>query len=276
MTDKQIKLDGRCIPIEQAIKAGLISEKDIDVPSKRLDRIDKMEIDLANYERMERDIEKIIEPYQLDWELDCLSLPSAIQSILERKEQECEELKKIINEAKNSKLDLNSFFAIEAIVGEYQLELDQLKEQLEAYKMEADEGKEINAELKAENDKYSLFIEKLCDYAGLECDSEEQAMRTLSDLASQMNKARWIIDRYKQTLAETKEIAEPYQKDIDKICGNCRRYDGCHACCMDTLNNYEYRTGTTKACDKFIELKDFDINKLANQILQKISEVLND
>lgn len=77
---------------------------------------------------------------------------------------------------------------------------------------------------------------------------------------------------YKQTLTEIKEIAEPYQKDIDKICGNCRRYDGCHACCMDTLNNYEYRTGTTKACDKFIELKDFDINKLANQILQKISE----
>ena len=46
---------------------------------------------------------------------------------LKAKEQECEELKKIINEAKNSKLDLNSFFAIEATVGEYQLELDQLK-----------------------------------------------------------------------------------------------------------------------------------------------------
>ena len=69
-------------------------EKDIDVPSKRLDRIDKMEIDLANYEQMERDIEKIIEPYQLNWELDCLSLPTAIQSILERKEQEYEELKR--------------------------------------------------------------------------------------------------------------------------------------------------------------------------------------
>ena len=73
-------------------------EKDIDVPSKRLDRIDKMEIDLANYERMERDIEKIIEPYQLDWELDCLSLPSAIQNILERKEQECEDWKETLNE----------------------------------------------------------------------------------------------------------------------------------------------------------------------------------
>ena len=71
--------------------------------------------------------------------------------------------------------------------------------------------------LKAENDKYSLFIEKLCDYAGLECDDEEQAMRTLSDLASQMNKARWIIDRYKQTLTEIKEIAE--NREI--FCKNC-------------------------------------------------------
>ena len=50
-----------------------------------------------------------------------------LEEKLLRKEQECEELKKIINEAKNSKLDLNSFFAIEATVGEYQLELDQLK-----------------------------------------------------------------------------------------------------------------------------------------------------
>lgn len=77
-------------------------EKDIDVPSKRLDRIDKMEIDLANYEQMERDIEKIIEPYQLDWELDCLSLLSAIQSILERKEQECEQLKAELQKYKDN------------------------------------------------------------------------------------------------------------------------------------------------------------------------------
>ena len=79
-------------------------------------------------------------------------------------------------------------------------------------------------------------------------------------------------DKLKQTLTEIKEIAKPYQKDIDKICGNCRRYDGCHACCLDDINCYQYRKGTTTACDKFMELKDFDINKLANIILQKISE----
>ena len=110
---------------------------------------------------------------------------------LKAKEQECEELKKIIDEAKNSKLDLKSFLVGEAIQNEYEQQLDQLK---------------------AENEKYQLFIEKLCDYTGLECDNEEQAMRTLSDFASQMNKARWRIDRYKQTLTEIKEIAEEIVK----------------------------------------------------------------
>ena len=109
-----------------------------------------------------------------------------------------------------------------------------------------------------------------------ECEElKESNISLIKDWEEKKNLAYEIAcknEKLKQTLTEIKKIAEPYQKDIDKICGNCRRYDGCHTCCMDTLNNYEYRTGTTKACDKFIELNDFDINKLANQILQKISE----
>jgi uncharacterized protein YukE len=46
---------------------------------------------------------------------------------LKAKEQECEELKKIINEAKNSKLDLKSFLVGEAVQNEYEQQLDQLK-----------------------------------------------------------------------------------------------------------------------------------------------------
>lgn len=66
---------------------------------------------------------------------DCYRENECYYKKWQRKEQECEELKKIINEAKNSKLDLNSFFAIEATVGEYQLELDQLNEdRIEALK----------------------------------------------------------------------------------------------------------------------------------------------
>lgn len=106
-------------------------EKDIDVLSKRLDRIDKMEIDLASYEQKERDIEKIIEPYQLDWELDCLSLPSAIQSVLERKEQECEELKDLANHngrVCNERLD--KIDELEHVINELNGQLDQLKQTL--------------------------------------------------------------------------------------------------------------------------------------------------
>ena len=129
-------------------------------------------------------------------EAKCELNPNCYYKQLKRKEQECEELKKqlikcddnIIVDCEYSKKDLCSFIhRKKEVINGLQQQLDQLK---------------------AENDKYSLFIEKLCDYAGLECDNEEQAMRTLSDLASQMNKARWIIDRYKQTLTEIKEIAK--------------------------------------------------------------------
>lgn len=49
---------------------------------------------------------------------------------LKRKERECEELKNIINEAKNSKLDLKSFLVGEAIQNEYEQQLDQFKQTL--------------------------------------------------------------------------------------------------------------------------------------------------
>ena len=100
--------------------------------------------------------------------------------------------------------------------------------------------------LKTENDKYSFFIEKLCDYTGLECDDEEQAMRTLSDFARQMNKARWIIDRYKQTLTEIKEIAE-------------------NSCCLQPTSDCE----EYKKCNECSRTSD---DETVKQIIQKISE----
>jgi superfamily II DNA helicase RecQ len=53
-----------------------------------------------------------------------------LNKMVEAKEQECEELKKIIDEAKNSKLDLKSFLVGEAIQNEYEEQLDQLKQTL--------------------------------------------------------------------------------------------------------------------------------------------------
>ena len=69
---------------------------------------------------------------------------------------------------------------------ELQEQLDQLKEQLNAYKMETEEGKEINAELKAENDLFRT------------CHDNEQAKRR----------------KLEQTLTEIKEIAEDADRKL--------------------------------------------------------------
>lgn len=57
-----------------------------------------------------------------------------LEKAYKAKEQECEELKKIINEAKNSKLDLKSFLVGEAVQNEYEEQLDQLKAENEKLK----------------------------------------------------------------------------------------------------------------------------------------------
>ena len=57
----------------------------------------------------------------------CSDNPNCYYKQLKRKEQECEELKKIIKEAKSSRLDLQSFLVCEALGEEYEQQIDQLK-----------------------------------------------------------------------------------------------------------------------------------------------------
>ena len=66
-----------------------------------------------------------------------------LKNQLKVKEQECDELKKIINEAKNSKLDLKSFLVGEAVQNEYEQQLDQLKAENEKLKSEIKHYKQI-------------------------------------------------------------------------------------------------------------------------------------
>jgi hypothetical protein len=61
---------------------------------------------------------------------DCKFINDCRYKQLLRKEQECERLKKIIVEARESKLDLKSFLVGEAIQNEYEQQLDQLKQTL--------------------------------------------------------------------------------------------------------------------------------------------------
>lgn len=147
----------------------------------------------------------------------CNDRPNCYYKQLKRKEQECEELKETIKlqnemqmevcEEKNEEIE--KLKAEKEEIKKYLgISHKTILERLEELTDFRDGDMEEIDQLKAKNDEYSLFIEKLCDYVGLECDDEEQAMRTLSDFARQMNKAIWIIDRHRQTLAEIKEIAE--------------------------------------------------------------------
>lgn len=75
-----------------------------------------------------------------------------------------------------------------------------------------------------------------------------------------------------KTLAEIEEITEPYRMTIKKICGNCKKYDDCNACCYKDINRYKYTSANTNACEEFTYLDELIPNILANNILQKLSE----
>ena len=190
-----------------------------------------------------------------------------------RKEQECEELKE------------NLPNAITRLMGE----LDQLKaenEVLKQYKAskqasyesmqrEWNEAVNENRELKAENEELKDKNNRLT-ILGMDLNQSNEVLRK-SFFQTDKSRDKWReqAEKYSKALAEIKEIAEPYQKEIKKICGNCNNYDDCHACCKFDLNCYQYKKGDTTACEKFIVSCEYDKNELANKILQKISEVVD-
>ena len=115
----------------------------------------------------------------------CKNNPNCNYKNWQRKEQECEELK----EAQK-----NSRCAWKSLEGTF---CPQAQEQLEAYKMEADEGKEINAELKAENDELKVQNIKYMN----------------GNIGYQLKNSL-----YKQTLTEIKELI---QSDYCTEIGSC-------------------------------------------------------
>ena len=109
-----------------------------------------------------------------------------------------------------------------------------------------------------------------------ECEELKEQFKLAEPLYQSCNIKDKKIKNYEQTLAEIKEIAEPYKMLIKKICGNCKKYDDCHACCYKDINCYKYTSSKTNACEEFTYSDEFVPNILANNILQKISEVIND
>lgn len=97
MTDKEeIIIDG--VDVSQCSKYATNEEFNLEkAKGKNLclicEGIDCDYKQLAHKTQIIDEVEEVIKPYQEQIELDALSLPIAIESILERKTQECEELK---------------------------------------------------------------------------------------------------------------------------------------------------------------------------------------
>lgn len=112
-----------------------------------------------------------------------------LQAELKAKEQECEELSKgyaELTEIVSPYMD--DFTGYNEELGGFDIVLcvKELMEQLEAYKMEAEEGKEINAELKAENEELKEKVENyICStncYKYKEAQSYKQALEKVREL----------------------------------------------------------------------------------------------
>lgn len=124
-----------------------------------------------------------------------------------------------------------------------------------------------------------FFIGKYCkkEYCDLlkakeqECEKLKEAIDGLLKIQYQLADS---CTKYEQTLTEIKEIAEPYRMTIKKICGNCKKYNGYYAYCYKDINYYKNTSSETNACEEFTYLDELIPNILANNILQKISEVV--
>lgn len=101
---------------------------------------------------------------------------------LKAKEQECESWKTLIDQA--------------------QIEQRKLEQQLEAYKMEAEEGKEINAELEAENKELKEKLKEM-----------NEVIRTETTRCSLVNSLKTELDQLK---AESKEINEKLKEKFSE------------------------------------------------------------
>ena len=134
MTDKQIIVDGidvsECISLDKYYIANC-KEEFIDCALGGLyeyqDEYKRTCKENPNcyYKQLQR--EKQNSQEARDTAIKEFNRKEELNTLYKHKEQECDELKKIINEAKSSSLDLQSFLVGEAVQNEYEQQLDQLK-----------------------------------------------------------------------------------------------------------------------------------------------------
>ena len=152
-----------------------------------------------------------------------------------------------------------------------------IKELLGKLALKEQECEKLKIEVEKWESAFTLDTKMLdnADCRNNELEQQLDQLKAENDLYKNAHKTEQDRRRsYENALAEIKEIAEPYKMTIKKICGNCKKYDDCHACCYKDINCYKYTSSETSACEEFTYLDEFIPNLLANSILQKISEVI--
>lgn len=121
-----------------------------------------------------------------------------------------------IEQAYNDQLRID----VEYRTKELEEQLDQLKEELAISIQENEEGREINAELKAENDTYKKMLE------------DEEVILALTEIRTG-ERHLWFnkAEQLKQTLAEIKEIAIT---GLEGFCPKCSRKECEDNNCIET------------------------------------------
>ena len=206
---------------------------------------------------------------------ECTEKTNAIIALGERlkaKEQECEELERLYKELQDDMLACNKCRAtikLQQQLNQLETENEKLKEQINCRCFDPKNNDDRCISYNRIAEDYERDLKQLNQLK----EDNEELKNAYTRLNSLYNDNCNFTDKLEQSLTEIKGIVKPHQRNIDKICGHCRKYDCCHACCIDDINCYQYKKPTTPACDKYCELKEFEINNMANQVLQKISEV---
>ena len=125
-----------------------------------------------------------------------------------RKEQECEKLNKIINEAKNSKLDLKSFLVCEAVQNEYE-------QQLELKKEECNELKELNTRLDRQREAYWKGYQKL-DKALTEIKELAEVQQSWNEVNRQFSETESEDDIFAYNWSALKQILQKISEVLDE------------------------------------------------------------
>ena len=123
---------------------------------------------------------------------------------LQRKEQECEELKKIINETKSSSLDLKSFLVGEAIQNEYEQQLEQLKVE--------------NEKLKEENFTFEQLIKEYEKYGAI-----EEIVQQLNQLKAKNEELKAEIKYMEEYIQTVENARNEFEKESKFLKGENKR-----------------------------------------------------